>query len=289
MPPFSHTEFPCKFWCKISNIFWWSSLDCLSQELLSASCHQQLSFWKRDNFVTVWFPSSIRRCFSLRQYAWGLTLSVNTATTSMMEKYHFSCSSSHTVRTFFSSNILMDSFFVITNEFVIVRYTLMFITLQMQRSSVVRLSCMIASETFFRSVWYATYKCESYGIKCAEIAAKTHNLFQPIVGIYNPPIGQIAIFKHTLYNLWGTIVHIDLLDINIPKQAFGKICYTLSFWHNSLFFSPQRYRLSSDYPKRIKEMSCKIRIYGYSPSPVLATATIAVALLLATVLLYFVD
>ena len=51
-------------------------------------------------FVTVSFPSSIKRFFNTLQYVCGLLLSVNTLTISTTEKKYFSFSSSHTTRTF---------------------------------------------------------------------------------------------------------------------------------------------------------------------------------------------
>ena len=48
-------------------------------------------------------PSFFIRDFNTLQYRLGSGLSVRMATTSIIEKYHFPCSSSHTARTFLSS------------------------------------------------------------------------------------------------------------------------------------------------------------------------------------------
>lgn len=45
--------------------------------------------FKALQFVTVSFPSFLRRFFNTLQYVCGLSLSVNTETTSTIEKYHF--------------------------------------------------------------------------------------------------------------------------------------------------------------------------------------------------------
>ena len=59
-------------------------------------------------------PSFFKRVFNTLQYLRGLSLSVNTATTSTMEKYHSSLSLSHTVRTFFSSKTFIAFCFTMT-------------------------------------------------------------------------------------------------------------------------------------------------------------------------------
>ena len=69
--------------------------------------------FKALQFVTVSFPSFLRRFFNTLQYVYGLSLSVNTVTTSTIEKYHFSSSSFQIVRTFQSSNNLTMFLFLI--------------------------------------------------------------------------------------------------------------------------------------------------------------------------------
>ena len=58
-------------------------------------------------FVTVSFPSFIRRFFNTFQYVRPSALSVNTLTISTTEKKYFSFSSSHTTRTFAFSKSCM--------------------------------------------------------------------------------------------------------------------------------------------------------------------------------------
>ena len=61
-------------------------------------------------------PSFLIRDFNTLQYHLGSGLSVRIAITSIIEKYHFSCSSSHTVRTFLSSKSFKASCFVISDS-----------------------------------------------------------------------------------------------------------------------------------------------------------------------------
>src|SRR5665648_69121 len=66
-------------------------------------------------FVASWLTSAFNLVLSTLQYFLGLSLSLRTPTTSIIEKNHFSCSSSHKTRTLLSSNNLIAFSFSIMN------------------------------------------------------------------------------------------------------------------------------------------------------------------------------
>ena len=87
---------------------------CISRKICSTSATSVsrilpsgASIFKPLQFVTVWFPSASNLFFNTRQYTCGFGLSVKAATTSTIATYHFSCTSSHAVQTFYLRKVLV--------------------------------------------------------------------------------------------------------------------------------------------------------------------------------------
>ena len=83
----------------------------------------------------------------------------------------------------------------------------------------VRLSGIVASELLLRDPGDGADEGKGAGLQGTEFFGNAYDFIQPIIGQQNFPITDLPIFQHPLDNIGSMPGKVDMISINIPKDA----------------------------------------------------------------------
>ncbi|MBR4595396.1 MAG: hypothetical protein IKO31_01595 [Bacteroidales bacterium] len=82
----------------------------------------------------------------------------------------------------------------------------------------VRVSGIVASELLWRCTGNSTDECKCARLQGPKALGNAYNLFKSIVVQQELPVTYLAIFQHSLNDIWGILDEVNTILVNIPKQ-----------------------------------------------------------------------